>query len=70
VCSPETAAREPVRLLLSGPSGGAMAALGLSRALGEPNIIGVDMGGTSFDVSTSVPESQESTLPTPPCQFP
>ncbi len=51
VCSPETAAREPARLLLSGPSGGAMAALDLSRRLGEHNIIGVDMGGTSFDVS-------------------
>ncbi|MBL8706706.1 MAG: hydantoinase/oxoprolinase family protein [Rhodospirillales bacterium] len=51
VCSPETAAREPARLLLSGPSGGAMAALDLSRTLGEHNIIGVDMGGTSFDVS-------------------
>jgi N-methylhydantoinase A/oxoprolinase/acetone carboxylase beta subunit len=51
VCSPATAAAEPVRLLLSGPSGGAMAALALSRALGEANVVGVDMGGTSFDVS-------------------
>ena len=51
VCSPATAAAEPVRLLLSGPSGGAMAALGLSRSLAEHNIVAVDMGGTSFDVS-------------------
>lgn len=51
VCSPATAAREPVRLLLSGPSGGAMAALSLSRALELPNVVGVDMGGTSYDVS-------------------
>lgn len=51
VCSATTAAREPVRLLLSGPSGGAMAALELSRALAEPNVVGVDMGGTSYDVS-------------------
>jgi len=51
VCSPETAAREPVRLLLSGPSGGALAALHLSRALAEPALVGVDMGGTSYDVS-------------------
>lgn len=51
VCSPETAAREPVRLLLSGPSGGALGALALSRALGMPSLVGVDMGGTSFDVS-------------------
>ena len=51
VCSPATAKAEPVRLLLSGPSGGAMAALGLARALGQPNMVAVDMGGTSFDVS-------------------
>ena len=51
VCTPETAAREPVRLLLSGPSGGALAALHLSRALGEKALVGVDMGGTSYDVS-------------------
>ena len=51
VATPETAATEPVRLLLSGPSGGALASLKLSRLLGEPNIVGVDMGGTSYDVS-------------------
>ncbi len=51
VCSLATAAREPVRLLLSGPSGGAMAAVSLSRALRLPNVVGVDMGGTSYDVS-------------------
>jgi N-methylhydantoinase A len=51
VCTPATAAAEPVRLLLSGPSGGAMAALELARRLDEPNLVAVDMGGTSFDVS-------------------
>lgn len=51
VCSPDTAAREPVRLLLSGPSGGALGALTLSRALDQQMLVGVDMGGTSFDVS-------------------
>ncbi len=51
VCSPATAAREPVRLLLSGPSGGAAACALLSQVLGEANVVGVDMGGTSFDVS-------------------
>lgn len=45
------AGREPARLLLSGPSGGAAAARRLSAALGEPNLVAVDMGGTSFDVS-------------------
>ena len=51
VCSPATAAAEPVRLLLSGPSGGAMAALELSRRLAEKRLVAVDLGGTSFDIS-------------------
>jgi N-methylhydantoinase A len=51
VCSPETAAREPVRLLLSGPSGGALGSLTIAKTLGEPSLVSVDMGGTSFDVS-------------------
>ncbi|MEJ1159678.1 hydantoinase/oxoprolinase family protein [Prosthecomicrobium sp. N25] len=45
------AGREPARLLLSGPSGGAAAARRLAADLGEPNLVAVDMGGTSFDVS-------------------
>jgi len=45
------AGREPARLLLSGPSGGAAAARRLARELGERNLVAVDMGGTSFDVS-------------------
>lgn len=45
------AGREPARLLLSGPSGGAAAAKRLAADLDEPNLVAVDMGGTSFDVS-------------------
>ena len=37
--------------LLSGPVGGAMGGVALSRLLGRPNLICVDMGGTSFDIS-------------------
>lgn len=51
VCTVEAASREPARLLLSGPSGGALAALNSAQELGRPNLVGVDMGGTSFDVS-------------------
>jgi N-methylhydantoinase A len=51
VCGTETAAQEPVRLLLSGPSGGSAACALLGQVLGESNIVGIDMGGTSFDVS-------------------
>lgn len=45
------AGREPARLLLSGPSGGAAAAKRLAAELDEPNLVAVDMGGTSFDIS-------------------
>ena len=51
VCTVEIASRQPARLLLSGPSGGALAALKSAQELGAPNLVGVDMGGTSFDVS-------------------
>ena len=51
MCSLERAAEQPARLLLSGPSGGALAAQRLSRRLARPNLVAVDMGGTSFDVS-------------------
>jgi N-methylhydantoinase A/oxoprolinase/acetone carboxylase beta subunit len=51
VCGTETAAAEPVRLLLSGPSGGSAACALLGQVLGEADIVGIDMGGTSFDVS-------------------
>ena len=50
VTSPVTAASQPARLLLSGPSAGALAVQTLGRRLGEANLVGMDMGGTSFDV--------------------
>jgi N-methylhydantoinase A/oxoprolinase/acetone carboxylase beta subunit len=51
VCSLATAAAQPARLLLSGPSGGALAAGRIAALLGRPDLVAVDMGGTSFDVS-------------------
>ena len=51
VTTPETAAMQPARLLLSGPSGGALAAQTIARRLAMPNMVAVDMGGTSYDVS-------------------
>ncbi|MDW4499382.1 hydantoinase/oxoprolinase family protein [Sulfitobacter sp. D35] len=47
----DAAVRTPVRLLLSGPSGGVLAAQKLAASLGAPNVVGVDMGGTSYDVA-------------------
>ena len=50
VMSAGQAGRFPARLLLSGPSGGVTASRFLGEALGHPNVITFDMGGTSTDV--------------------
>lgn len=44
-------AERGVAALLSGPAGGVVAANQLGAVTDQPNIIGVDMGGTSYDVS-------------------
>ena len=46
-----SAAREPVRTVLSGPAGGGVGAAVSARRSGEERIISFDMGGTSTDVS-------------------
>jgi len=43
-----------VQTLLSGPVGGAMGGVSLARLTGHKNLICIDMGGTSFDVSLVV----------------
>jgi N-methylhydantoinase A len=50
VCSADVARRQPARLLLSGPSGGALATQSMVGPLGRENLLGVDMGGTSYDI--------------------
>jgi N-methylhydantoinase A len=44
----------PVTLLKSGPAGGAVAAASISEQIGESNVVCIDMGGTSLDVSRIV----------------
>ena len=51
VMTPDEAGRAPVRLLLSGPSGGVTAAKFMGNLCGHENIISFDMGGTSTDVA-------------------
>ncbi len=51
VVTADSARERPLQTLLSGPVGGTMGLVALARALGRPNLIGIDMGGTSFDVS-------------------
>ena len=43
--------KRPVSLLGSGPAAGVVAAAAIGTAAGEANVVSVDMGGTSFDVS-------------------
>jgi len=47
ITSPQTAGRYPIRLLESGPAGGALAAAWVGEQTGQANIISFDMGGTT-----------------------
>ena len=49
--SADVAAAEPVRTILSGPSGGVVGALRAAQAAAIQNVITFDMGGTSTDVA-------------------
>lgn len=47
-----SAAREqPVNLILSGPAGGVVGAAAFAKLIDRPNLITIDMGGTSLDAS-------------------
>ena len=54
------AAQEPVRTVLSGPAGGVVGAQAMARLAGYPDIITLDMGGTSTDVSLCPGRLQET----------
>jgi N-methylhydantoinase A len=47
----ESAREQPVHLVLSGPAGGVIGGAYLSQLLDHPNLITLDMGGTSLDAS-------------------
>jgi N-methylhydantoinase A len=51
IISAETASREPVRTILSGPAGGVLGAQYVAELAGYPRVITFDMGGTSTDVA-------------------
>lgn len=46
----EVAARQPVQLLMSGPAAGVIAGRRTGQAVGRPNVITLDVGGTSTDI--------------------
>jgi N-methylhydantoinase A len=48
------ARQQPVQTLLSGPVGGTIGGAALAKVTGRPNLLCIDMGGTSFDLSLIV----------------
>ena len=46
-----TAREQPIHTLLSGPVGGAIGGAALAKATQRENLLCIDMGGTSFDIS-------------------
>jgi N-methylhydantoinase A len=56
----ESAAREPVRTVLSGPAGGLVGAAAMAARSGLRKILSFDMGGTSTDVAAVQGEVQAS----------
>ena len=53
VMSLDTARERPVNTVLSGPAGGVKGATYVAAVAGFPNIVSIDMGGTSTDVCLS-----------------
>jgi N-methylhydantoinase A len=64
VTTAESARKKPVFTLLSGPVGGTIAGTALSEESGRPNLLCVDMGGTSFDLSLVIDGKASTTLET------
>lgn len=74
LAAPADAAGQPARLLLSGPAGGATAMAHLARRHDIDNLVGLDVGGTSSDISVlaygQIGETQESSIDGLPVRLP
>ncbi|MEM1111290.1 MAG: hydantoinase/oxoprolinase family protein [Pseudomonadota bacterium] len=64
VNSAEAGMKHPVFSLLSGPVGGTIAGTAMAGRVNRPNLLCVDMGGTSFDLSLVVDGQANTTLET------
>lgn len=64
VNSADAGMKHPVFSLLSGPVGGTIAGTAMASRVGRPNLLCVDMGGTSFDLSLVVDGHANTTLET------
>jgi N-methylhydantoinase A len=73
VITARSAIRQPVRTILSGPSGGVLGACQVARLAGYENVITFDMGGTSTDVSLckgGIQTTTETTISGHPVKVP
>ncbi len=57
----DAAVASPIQIAVSGPTGGVIAAKRTAALLGLPNLVTLDMGGTSTDVSTVVDGKEKFT---------
>ena len=64
VMTDRLATERPIATLMSGPVGGSIGGCELARRTGIKNLLCVDMGGTSFDLSLVVDGQPEMTLET------
>lgn len=64
VATAEAARDNPVFTLLSGPVGGTVGGVSLASAAGRDNLLCVDMGGTSFDLSLVIDGGATATTET------
>lgn len=64
VTKAENAQRKPVYSLLSGPVGGTIAGTAIAERSSRKNLLCVDMGGTSFDLSLVIDGRARTTLET------
>jgi N-methylhydantoinase A len=50
LAAPDLAADKPVTMINSGPAAGVIASANLGRQIGAPDLVTIDMGGTSLDI--------------------
>lgn len=50
--TPESAVKYAIRTATSGPAGGVLAAEAIAGTIGRPNVVSLDIGGTSADIAT------------------
>lgn len=64
VMTSKVAKKLPLQTLMSGPVGGTIGCVNLTDQISEKNLIAVDMGGTSFDVSLTIDNKPDVTSET------